>query len=329
MHSFYYSNKRFNSLSFMRLSDEKLQSFIHLNHFNPNADWAPDNPILHFLLANERFIDVARLFSLMAKRIDPNLCDGSRYGKKSLLILLTLLPSSGLLIHKFIDVYKEDLLVNYQDDKGRTALHYAVILGRADVAGRLIGLGASTQIRDKDGLSPLDYLHCTEETICSTLKMVDIEPARDTKALRNSLTDHYGRPLMIQGAYSNQCKNTVELLKGGKQVLIKYIKGNPPAWSTFIGDDSSATYADLLSLAKEIAKRKHVPLSDIFINQKLDSDEQQEFREMLAAFSNEFSGQSVLEQCISGHEKTEQAIKNAMEAEYSPIMEEYGSMIPY
>lgn len=313
----------------MRLSDEKLKSFIRLNHFNPNADWAPDNPVLHFLLANERFIDVARLFSLMSRRIDPNLCDGSRYGKKSLLILLTLLPSSGLLIHKFIDVYKEELRVNYQDDKGRTALHYAVILGRADVASRLIELGVSTQIRDKDGLSPLDYLHCTEKTICSTLKMVDIEPARDTKALRNSLTDHYGRPLMIQGAHPAQCKKTVENLRNGKQILVKYIQGNPPAWSTFIGDNSAKTYADMLSFAKEIAERKRVDLSDIFVNQPLGSHEQQEFREMLAAFSNDFSGQSVLEQCISGHGKTEQAIKNAMEAEYSPDMEEYGSMIPY
>ncbi|WP_198009819.1 ankyrin repeat domain-containing protein [Legionella tunisiensis] len=287
----------------MRLSDEKLRSFIRLNHFNPNADWSLDNPVLHFLLANERFIDVARLFSLMPNRINPNLCDGQRFGKKSLLILLTLLPSSSLLIHQFIDVYKEHLLVDYQDNQGRTALHYAVILGRADVVSHLIELGASTRIRDEDGLSPLDYLYCTTKTIYATLKTVDIEPERDINALRNALSDHYGRPLMIQGAYSTQCKRTVENLRESKPVLIKYIQGNPPAWSTFIGDNSKTTYADMFSFAKEIAERKHVAFSDIFVNQQLDSDEQEAFRDMLVTFSKEFSGQSVLEQCIAGHEK--------------------------
>lgn len=298
----------------MRLSDEDLLTFIRLHQFSPNAEWAPDNPVLHFLLANERFIDVARLFSLMPERINPNLCDGPRYGKKSLLILLTLLPPSGLLALKFIDVYKDVLLVDYQDDKGRTALHYAIILGRADIASRLIELGASTQIHDKDDLSPLDYLHCPAKIICTTLKMVDIEPSRDINALRNSLADHYGRPLMLQGTYSTQHRDTVEHLRQGKQVLVKYIKGNPPAWSTFIGDDSGLTYSEMLVLAKDIAETNQLPLSDIFINQRLGRDEQQEFRDMLMAFSKEFSGQSVLEQCIEGHEKIKEVIEITQES---------------
>lgn len=303
MPSFYYSDSKFNSLQFMGLPDKELLTFIRLNNFSPNADWAPDNTVLHNLLANELFYYAERLLILIPERINPNLCDGPKFGKKSLLILLTLLPSSGSLIFKFIDRYQKQLLLDYQDEQGKTALHYAIILGRADVVDRLMTLRASIKICDNKDLSPFDYLHCPTEIIKATLKMVDIEPLRDTNASRNTINDHAGRPLMLQGEYLIQCKTIIQNLRKANLILIKYIEGHTTPWGTFIGDDDPTTSSEMQKLAKAIAKHYQLPWSDIFVNQKLSGYELQAFRATLEKSDSDFSGKSILEQCIAGHDK--------------------------
>ncbi|STY31461.1 Ankyrin repeats (3 copies) [Legionella wadsworthii] len=300
---FYYSVSQFNSLDFLDLPDKELLTFIRLNNFSPNADWAEDNPVLHYLLANELFDYVARLLTLIPERINPNLCDGAEFGKKSLLILLTLLPSNDSLIFKFMERYQNQLLLDYQDENGKTALHYAIILGRADIAERLITLGASIEVSDNEGFLPFDYLYCPGEVISTTLKMVDIEPLRDTNAASNQFEDHADRPMMLQGMYLIQCKETLKNLIKGNLVLVKYIEGKSPYWGTFIGDDCPLTYGEMREFAQKIASNYKCSLSEVFVNQKLGSDEQVAFRTKLKELSNDFSGQSIIQKCSQGHDK--------------------------
>lgn len=301
----------------MELPDKELLTFIRLNNFSPNADWAEDNTVLHYLLANELFDYVARLLRLIPERINPNLCDGAEFGKKSLLILLTLLPSNDSLIFEFIDLYQKQLLLNYQDESGKTALHYAIILGRADVAERLISLGASLELSDNEGFLPSDYLYCPSEAISETLKMVDIEPLRDTNATSNKFKDHKERPLMLQGMHLIQCKDILKNLIRDNLILVKYIEGSP-YWGTFIGDDCPLTYGEMREFAHEIASKFKRSLSEVFVNQKLGSDEQIAFRTKLKELSQDFSGHSIIEQCIEGHGKIAQLLRE-LRNEVKPI----------
>lgn len=317
MSSYYYLDERFNTLEFLTLPDDELLTFIRSNSFSPNAEWAPGNPALHFFLANEMYSDIRRLFNLIHERINPNLCDGDYFGKKSLLILFSLLPNTDDLMLHFIDLFHEKLNFDYQDSNGRTALHYAIILGRVKVVNRLIELGASLNIYDNHGHTAFDYLNCSHKIICSTLKMIDIEPSRDTRAPSNTLSDHDGHPLMLQGTYLTQRKDVIDRVRKSEPVLIKYIKGHPAKWSTFIGDNTSATFDELLKLAKSIANNKRKSLSTIFVNEVLPKKDQITFAEYLEHLSKSYSGKSILEKCMEGHALLTQQLTNFNEKQES------------
>jgi hypothetical protein len=317
---FYYEDKRFNPLDFLGLDDKSLKSFMIVNEFNVNKEWSSENPVLHCLLANELFHDVARLFQLIPERIDPNLCDGDRYGKKSLLILLVLLPSSKTLPLQFMKLFHNRLKYDYQDKEGKTALHYAVILGRLDLIQALIASGASPSIKDKNGLCANDYLNCSTSTIMKTLKKVDLEPFRDTKARSDTLKDHLGRPLMLQGAHLVQSKAIIgRILQIKDLVLIKYIEGSPGDWGTFIGDTTSATAEEMTKLAEDIAEVNKKQIPEVFIKEQLSADEQQAFIKHLNTLHDSFSGISLLEQCQEGHKEMTQNIE-AQKSESSDVV---------
>ena len=46
--------------------------------------------------------------------------------------------------------------VNYQDEKGGTALHWAVFYGHKEIVRLLLMQGADPLIRDKNGITPVD-----------------------------------------------------------------------------------------------------------------------------------------------------------------------------
>ncbi len=46
--------------------------------------------------------------------------------------------------------------LNWQDEKGRTPLHWAAYYGNTEIAKLLIFHGANPYIKDKNGLTPLD-----------------------------------------------------------------------------------------------------------------------------------------------------------------------------
>ncbi|RFU75031.1 ankyrin repeat [Trichoderma arundinaceum] len=82
------------------------------------------------------------------------------------------------------DVYSDtstySTLVNYLDNSGRTALHYACRSGRPEVVASLLASGANVNIRAKDGVTPLQ--ECTK-----------FESEQEVWRGCNSVTDGYHR----------------------------------------------------------------------------------------------------------------------------------------
>lgn len=307
MINFYHNDPVFCTPYYMDLDDEDLLSFIRKNQFSPNALWAPDNPVIHCWLANESFHDVKRLMKLIPDRIDPNLCDGDYFGKKSILILLALLTSSGTFASEFIELYQAKLNFDYQDKSGKTALHYAVILGRHDLVKDLIRCGASTTIEDNEGISPFAYLKCADSLIIDTLKSIDIDPSRDTLALKNAIVNNESTNILINGYFLTQNKAQVDsILKKNDLVLIQYIKMNPGSWGGAVGDDTQATHDYLFDIAKAIMKDYTQPLHNVFTPEKCSAEYHREFIERLKKLRERFSGVSILEDCRNGHAIIEQ-----------------------
>ena len=302
MMTYYFQLEKFRSFSYMSLTDSDLVSFINSNHFSPNAKWANDNPVLHCWLANEFFEYVERLIRLIPERINPNLCDGPNFGKKSLLILMTLLPPSGSLVFKFIEQYKTKINFDYQDMRGRSAMHYAVILGRYDLLCKLRELGASDTLMDHNYKTPLDYIHCSEDFILDTLKTVDINGLRDVKATRNRMVDYQSLPITLQGKTMIQNKQSVDQLLEKKMSLVTYTTESDN-WGMLSGDDSAETVAEMLSFAKGIATDLNIPLSQVYSPKEWSSKELQDFSVLLKLSSANLTGVSILEECLLGHKK--------------------------
>ncbi|MFJ1269202.1 ankyrin repeat domain-containing protein [Legionella lytica] len=275
------------------------------NNIQVNDLWAEENPLPHVILANEYFDCFERLLRECSEQLNPNLCDGNKFGNKSLLILLTLLVSNQSLIHEFLDIYKELIDLDYQDDEGKTALHYAIILGRPDLVSRLVTAGASRIILDKNDKCAEDYIFCDISTIKRILKKIDIEPYRDSHALRNSLRDHQERPLMLQGEQMVQNQMVLMRIFRASCTLYLYIKGQD-GLSPYIGDNTWVTDEEMRAYARRCSKDLQIPVSDIFIKQKLGIEEHQQFQDKLHTLINSFSGVTVLDRCLEGHKTTRQ-----------------------
>jgi len=295
------TQKNIVSLDFMGLDDTEFLKFMRLNDVSVNDYWSTDNPLLHYLLANELFSCFERFLKLTPERINPDLCDGKSFGNKSLLIILTLLVSNQSLVHEFIDLYKEKINFDYQDSEGKTALHYAIILGRDDLVKHLIEVGASLDVQDDDHRCPKDYLQCSSKVIIDTLQKIDIDPYRDINALSNKLRDHQDRPLMLQGDHLLQNKSVVERVIRARVVLYLYFKDRSNDWNTFVGDDSDITNEEMMNRAHEIALNFNVSVSQVLEKHKLSRFEQQQFRSHLHQLDQDFTGITVLDRCLSGH----------------------------
>jgi ankyrin repeat protein len=59
--------------------------------------------------------------------------------------------------------------VDYKDGEGRTALHYAALLDKADMARKLLAHGADRSITDKSGKTP--YMVATTSELQDLLKV--------------------------------------------------------------------------------------------------------------------------------------------------------------
>ncbi len=242
---------------------------------------------------------------LIPKDINPNLCDGNEFGCKSLLIILVLLVSNANLPLKFIEQYKSKINFDYQDKNGKTALHYAVILGRAEIVSVLLSHHASDVLADLDGKCAFDYLNCKPDKIKKILKQIHIEPFRDVMAKRNMLGDHEGQPLFLQGVKVVQSKNVLEnILSNEKICLIQYLT-NTPFWASCIGDDTDATRIRVEEIAGQLAFDHNQPFSDVWIDKPLPPSYHSQFNDYIHKLNSCFLGKSILEVCIEGHQLIE------------------------
>ncbi|WP_457625261.1 ankyrin repeat domain-containing protein [Persephonella sp.] len=53
--------------------------------------------------------------------------------------------------------------VNYQDEKGGTALHWAVFYGHKEIVKLLLMQGADPYLKDKNGISPVDVARINQK----------------------------------------------------------------------------------------------------------------------------------------------------------------------
>jgi ankyrin repeat protein len=115
---------------------------------------------------------------------------------KTQLILATKTGQEDVAL-KILDIFTE-IEIDKQDKDGRTALHYACILGCKKLIIRLVELGASMDIKDLNNTTPFAYLLKTPDNIiCDILKAVCIDYNRAYNANFNYILDENCQPLMV------------------------------------------------------------------------------------------------------------------------------------
>ena len=60
-------------------------------------------------------------------------------------------------VAQFLIEQRANIDVRAEDEHGETPLHWAAVLGRIKMAGRLIDAGADINVKDKNGYTPLDW----------------------------------------------------------------------------------------------------------------------------------------------------------------------------
>ncbi len=167
---------------------------------NPNiVDESGVGTVLHILLANEAFLEAKALINKAKETLDPNTVDNE--GKTPLILATRVLDYSSVsLLLQF-----ENTEVNAQDQFGRTALHYACILGQIDIADLLLGRHADANIKDSRGYTPLHYLVAKKEIRKVTARFVlsskkygiEIHGGRNAHARLNCVTNYERMPVAI------------------------------------------------------------------------------------------------------------------------------------
>lgn len=197
---------------------EKLELLIKTGA-NPNiAVGKYQNTALHLAIINEAsqiaifFIDKCMFYQ--PKKLDFNIRD---FEKKTPLIMAvkTRLVEVGLYLIELNRQQKICVDLNMQDEMGRTALHYAVILGSLQLINALITAGINTDIIDNKNKAAFDYILCDEFIIIETLKAVCIDPKRDEYAISDFVTDEFRQPLYL---YENKKIQLIKLCSSKNNV---------------------------------------------------------------------------------------------------------------
>lgn len=181
------------------------------------------NTALHTLIVNEMsvisigFIDLVKKIGKIP--LDLSIKDGE---DKTTLILAAKTRNTRVLLRLLEENPSLDV-VNAQDFDGRTALHYAAMLGMKVAVEALIASGARQNIVDNNRLIPRDYLEAKDDVVRNTLASISIDPDRDVNATSNAFVDTNFQPLQ-----SLQSGNTYEQLRSKKEAApaILYLLDN-------------------------------------------------------------------------------------------------------
>lgn len=158
--------------------------YLLKNGANPNMKAyhmeydAYENTALHSILASEstersKFF-IRSVAAESAITLDTRVKDIE--GKTTLIIAALLRNTSvaNLLIENF-----GKAAIDIQDNKGRTALHYAYLFGNSEMINLLSAFGANQELLDKDEKKPKDMLTSNVQEIKRALLAFHIDPDRD------------------------------------------------------------------------------------------------------------------------------------------------------
>lgn len=147
-----------------------------------------ENPLLNYLIACEHPEWAANFMESLPDIIDPTLKD---WENKDALIIAAKVHTGHDLVPILLSQFKDKLNVNAQDKNGCTALHYACAYGATALVEKLLDAGASLEVKDSKGRTPLDYCKLKKEEVSEIPTSVGINCDRDWGATRNSLPPRF------------------------------------------------------------------------------------------------------------------------------------------
>lgn len=186
------------ALAINHLYPELLKEALHQDTVNlkimgtlePEGERFNNTP-LHLIIVNEQHKNAEFLINSAKEKqiiIDYSVQDSQG---KTTLILAAKMRATAMIsfIIDNIPEEKRETVLNIQDEQGNTALHYAMLLGDVESSIKLLALGASRDLENINGCTPIDLLGSTyTASIENTLESVCIDPKRDEKALMNFIT---------------------------------------------------------------------------------------------------------------------------------------------
>lgn len=170
---------------------------------------------LHLYLANEQFELAQQFMNYLKEKLDFDARD--REGKTVLIMATKVMSEStaGKLIS-----WMSTQQIDYQDNDGRSALHYACILKLPMLITTFLAKNANLDLSDKYKKTPKDYLVKDDLLIVETLKSIEIHPGRDEKAKNNGLAS-------LSDEKDNEVLATKEEAEKWKGIFQQYYKENP------------------------------------------------------------------------------------------------------
>lgn len=203
-------------------SDKSLMQFLISNGANINIREYLDNfgTPLHICIANENFDVAPFMIDVAAKSKYP--CDFTvrDFEEKTALIIAAKTRASEL-VKKICTIDKS--CVNLQDNQGRTALHYACVLGDVHSVRALLAAGADVSIQDKNGNTPAHFASSGLMHIKEVLESIHIDSRRDSGASSNAIYDCKGvltlRKSLVKEHYSNIKTTELTVKKTNKKLF--------------------------------------------------------------------------------------------------------------
>lgn len=154
-------------------SEEIVDELLKVNGININAiDGKGRTPLQGAVYAGGSKVEVVKKLLVAKVELTPPNEETKLHFFASVTDLNAKLFDDELLI-------TDDVNLNERDDKGRTALHYAVMHNQLHAVKALIAKGASVNASDADGKSVLHYAHFANESVVKEL----LEKRADVKAV--------------------------------------------------------------------------------------------------------------------------------------------------
>lgn len=137
---------------------------------------------LHIYLANEQFDLALHLIKLCKNKLNLSARDKEH---KTPLIIAAKVRAEQVVIELLPYLNKDT--INLKDKDGRTALHYAIILGCPKAVQALINKGAKADIRDRFSKTALDCINFNSMQTEAVLKSIEIDQRRAENSSSNGV----------------------------------------------------------------------------------------------------------------------------------------------